>query len=275
MGLNTLTDAPDDLAGKGARRAEQLRAWTLAAKNIFLPIFCQACRARLHTEENGYFCPDCWESAARIEAPFCSVCGVPHESMVGYGSRENFPCSVCRATPPPHVDRIVGVMVYAEVMEQAIKLFKFHGKSRLAGPLGLSMRTALEESFDARTVDVVIPVPLHPVRQRGRGYNQSALLAQALMPAAAQARYSEGLKRIRPTRTQSRLRGIERRDNMRGAFAVADGDVTGKFVLLVDDVVTTGGTVIECAAALKAAGAARVEVFALALAVPKVRARVI
>ncbi len=117
--------------------------------------------------------------------------------------------------------------------------------------------------------DWLVPVPLHPVRQRARGFNQSALLAEYVLPTFPHARLNENLRRIRPTRTQSRLTPEQRRNNVRGAFAVSDDSLSGSRVLLIDDVVTTAGTVIECARVLRLAGVARVDVFSAAISAPR------
>lgn len=247
-------------------RFEALRPWWLAVKNLCFPIFCLACRARLLTEENGFYCPTCWELATRIAPPFCSQCGRPHDAMVGLGSRRNFPCAACRESPPAGVERIYGAAVYDGVIAEAVKQLKFHDRHRLSRPLGLLLQQFAAEYMDTGAYDLLVPVPLHRVRLRDRGFNQSALLAEQALAAFPQARTSGVLERIRPTRTQSTLAGKARRDNVRGAFAVAGDGVMGCSVLLVDDVVTSGGTVGECGKALHRAGAVHVDVLAVALA---------
>ena len=245
------------------------RDWALSVKNLLLPIHCKACDQRLLTEENGFFCPQCWESSPLIERPFCSRCGRPHQSMVGYGARSNFPCADCRARPSRYIRRIYGAAVYDGAVEMGIKLLKFSDKERLAGPLAELLTAFAEREMDAEAYALLIPVPLHRVRERSRGFNQSRLLAERVLPAFPRARLDESLRRIRPTRVQTRATGKERRANVRGAFAVLGDACKGKTVLLVDDVVTTGSTVSECAAALHRAGAANVDVLAVALTVPR------
>ncbi|MBI5093993.1 MAG: ComF family protein [Candidatus Hydrogenedentes bacterium] len=244
-----------------------LTDWMAATRNLALPIFCKLCDRRLLTEDNGFFCPECWERSPRIERPFCSMCGRPHRGAAGFGFQTNFPCAECRAKKSPAVRRVFGAASYDGAIAEAIKLFKFHDKPRLARPLA-----ALMEEFAAREVDcpsyaLLVPVPLHPVRERERGFNQSRLLAQAIQQCFPNAQLDESLRRIRPTRVQSRLTGErERRSNIAGAFAVMGDDLNGKTVLLIDDVVTTGGTVEECAKALLRAKAGAVDVMAVALA---------
>lgn len=122
---------------------------------------------------------------------------------------------------------------------------------------------AVEELLD-EGFDVLVPVPLHRVRERTRGFNQSALLAHRISRTTG-IPVADDLFRVRPTRVQSLLEDSERRRNIVGAFGVRPGHgFAGARVLLIDDVVTTGSTVSECAAALRRAGAHDVCAFAVA-----------
>jgi len=244
--------------------------WTLTLKNLVFPIFCVWCRCRLYTDDNGYFCPECWAQRPRIERPYCSRCGKPHDAMVGLGSPANFPCASCRERPNRYVDRIFAPCRYDGVIKEAVKRMKFHGKHRLAGPLGETMAAFAEKEADCAAYTRIVPVPLHRVRARHRGYNQSLLLAEAASAAFPNAEVDHSLVRIRPTRVQSKLQGNARKQNVRGAFAVQGDTCRDQHVLLVDDVVTSGGTVSECARVLRRAGASRVDVLAAALAAPSV-----
>jgi ComF family protein len=244
--------------------------WSLTLKNLFLPTFCKACGVRLLTEENGFFCPTCWELSPRIRRPFCTTCGRPHKGAVGFGTQSNFPCADCRETRRERpFRRIYGAAYYADAVEKAVKLLKFHDKPRLALSLGALMAEFAEQELECEQYDFLVPVPLHRIRERERGFNQARLLAEELLPQFPRARLDESLRRIRPTRVQSRLTTeSERRRNIAGAFAVVGSEsLTGKTVLLIDDVVTSAGTASECAEALRKAGAVAVDVFAAALAV--------
>jgi len=247
---------------------DALREWSLTLKNLLLPVFCKQCGRWLLTEENGFFCPTCWELTPRIKRPFCTRCGRPHSEVVGFDRPPNFPCASCREKLPAHVRRIYGAARYDGAVSEAIKLFKFHDRPRLAAVLADLMIEFARENMDCAAYDFVVPVPLHRVRERDRGYNQSRLLAKALTLAFAPARLDESLCRIRPTKVQSGLADQKaRRANVIGAFAVVgESPFQHATILLVDDVVTTAGTVSECGAALKRAGAAEVDVFAAALA---------
>ena len=150
-------------------------------------------------------------------------------------------------------------------MRRAIHLLKYRGKLRLASPLLQLALAHFDSLFPAPAFEAIIPVPLHRARLMEREFNQAAVLAKGL------ARHlnipvQEGiLLRVRPTRPQVELSGRERRQNVRQAFVVTDPSaLVGKVVLIVDDVLTTGATFGEVARTLKAAGARRVNVFALA-----------
>ena len=258
--------------------------WVLAAKNLCFPIFCKQCGLRLLTDENGFFCPTCWDMSPRITRPFCSICGRPHQGTVGFGTLSNFPCADCRDRGARTFRRIYGAALYEGAVAEAVKLLKFHDRPRIArgtdsparkfrdkqyisSPLGALMADFAREEMDCEAYDFIIPVPLHKVRERDRGFNQSRLLAQEILPLFPNAVLDESLKRIRPTRIQSRLQDHEeRRKNVVGAFAVVGDLLAGKRILLIDDVVTTGGTVEECATALHRAHVASVDIFAAALA---------
>jgi ComF family protein len=149
-------------------------------------------------------------------------------------------------------------------MREAILLFKHGRRVSLARHLGRLMAEAADGLFGPRQFDLLIPVPLHTRRERERGFNQAALLAKELARAWP-LRVGHGLlQRVRATEAQSG--GREAREaNVKGAFVVAHPDqVEGRSLLIIDDVLTTGATVNECAKTLLAAGAAEVAVYTLA-----------
>lgn len=258
-----------DAAREGRVPALLRGAWRFACEIVY-PQYCKACDERLFDLENGFFCATCWERAERIMPPHCTLCGKPHTHMVGFVIPNNFPCADCNDKPNPHLTAIRAAAVYEGAIEEAVKLLKFHGRVRVARPLGELMSAFAAEYMDTDTYTHVMPVPLHKVRERERGFNQSVLLAREVLPAFERAEIDTQLRRIRPTLTQSRLKGDFRHTNVRGAFAYLGPDIKGARVLLIDDVVTTAGTVTECARILKRAGAARIDVLAAAMAVPHV-----
>ena len=137
-----------------------------------------------------------------------------------------------------------------------VHAFKYDSALWLCADLTDLLEGCLTAHFHADEVDVVVPVPLHPVRQRERSYNQSALLAHELARRIDRRCDARALERVRATETQTHLNAAHRRMNMLGAFRVARPDwVRQRCVLLVDDVMTTGATLDECARVLKKAGA--------------------
>jgi len=158
---------------------------------------------------------------------------------------------------------------YHGSLREVVHCFKYRGKTQLFRPLGRLMQTAFLRFWQGRPVDLVLPVPLHRSRLRERGFNQALLLARGW-------RQGDGpplppvdggvLVRMRATASQAGLDRKGRCANIAGAFAVRSPErVEGRRLLVVDDVLTTGATVEECARALKASGAAAVDVLTLAL----------
>ncbi len=225
---------------------------------ILLPDRCHLCGEFLDPEDaERFICPACRRKFSADGAPACTVCGRPFESEQG----GDHPCGDCLTDPPPFAAARY-VSAYEGEMARAIKELKYSGRVELARPLGRLLNERLAaEPFPPR-FDVVIPVPLHPSKVRRRGFNQAALLAAQ---AADRGPVTvDVLARIRNTRSQAGLNKKERLANVKGAFRVRQGaDLEGRSVLLIDDVLTTGATVFECARTLKRAKAAEVYVATL------------
>lgn len=154
---------------------------------------------------------------------------------------------------------------YDDVVKKCICLLKYDGKTQLADPLGKLMRDFAVKNMAAEDIDMIVPVPLHPVKLRERQFNQSELLAALLARKMNKKMIKDRVRRIKYTAPQTELKKDERRRNVKGAFLVRKGSYFNeKTVLLVDDVLTTGATMHECAKALKDAGAKKVVALALA-----------
>ena len=176
-------------------------------------------------------------------------------------------CENCRESIEPAAEIHIGglisgavaAMAYNDAAAQLIHGFKY-GNKRYMG-CGLAGGIDLPESW---RIDAIVPVPLHPKREKERGYNQSMILAEKLGRRYDIPVRPRLLKRIRYTEMQSMTAGKDRRENVRGAFSA--GECRGRNILLVDDVITTGSTIEECAIALKNAGAGKIYCAAAAYA---------
>ncbi len=159
---------------------------------------------------------------------------------------------------PRHSDVLTGILAgadYRPPLPAAIKALKYRHTKVIAGDLVRYLLPPLERI--AADSALLVPVPLHPDRQRKRGYNQSALLAR-LAATATGIPYREGLRRVRATPTQTGLRRAERFKNVAGAFAWSGPNLSAKTIVLIDDVITTGATLEAAGLACRDAGAAEV-----------------
>lgn len=204
-----------------------------------------------------YLCKPCISQIERVSRPYCPRCGhTLHEAHCRncWGRVRSFATG-----------RAAGH--YGGTLREAIHQFKYGGARMLAHPLAFVLYQYLVTSADFpwRRVDCVVPVPIHVIRQRTRGYNQSELLAEELCRMIGLPMVSDALIRKVYTRPQVELSGSERRSNVEDAFRVVrPALLKGKTILLIDDVGTTGSTVHECSLALLRAGVARIYVLCLA-----------
>jgi ComF family protein len=176
-------------------------------------------------------------------------------------------CAPCRDQPPAF-DMARAAFAYQGSLREVVQCLKYRGKTQLARPLARLMHGVYRSFWRSAPVDLILPVPLHRRRLRERGFNQSLLLIRRWPWSADEPRVPVEcgvLVRTRATAPQAGLDRSGRCSNISGAFAVRNpARVAGRRLLVVDDVITTGATVGECARVLKESGAARVDVLALA-----------
>ena len=206
-----------------------------------------------------------------ITGGVCATCGERLFSSYAVAGAPGEPrCGLCRRVEPLFA-RAAAYGSYEGGLRELIHLLKYGGVRPAANVLGRMLAEAiatLAPEFPADSV-ALIPVPLHRTKLRQRGFNQAELIARAAMkisPARDRVRLCAGvLERKRETASQIGLTGHQRRENLRGAFGVAQRElVEGREVLVVDDVYTTGATVSECARVLRRAGATKVWVATVA-----------
>lgn len=196
-----------------------------------------------------------------IRAPLCDRLGIPLPYDIGAPM-----ISAAAAANPPPYHRARAVARYDGLMRTLIHDFKFRDTHDARRLFGRWLTQAGSELIPG--ADCIVPVPLAPFRLLSRRFNQAQLLAAEIGRATGKPVFGQALKRTRATARQIGLTRRERERNVAGAFAVTSGArpaVAGKSILLVDDIITTGATVSAAAKALKKAGAARVDVLALAM----------
>ena len=193
---------------------------------------------------------------------WCRTCGRDVPKL----DRE-FICEDCR-THRPRFDRVASALRFEDVARQMMLDFKFNRHLWLRDDFVDFLEAALRARFDPASVDVVLPMPTSFFHRLDRGYNQCAYLADALAQRIDRRYDGRTLRRRGNPRRQSGLSEEDRRENAKGSFAVVRPEwVRGRTVLVVDDIMTTGATLSECARALKSAGAARVWCVTLARAI--------
>ena len=219
------------------------------------PALAQDCLLCMAADCRQLLCAACADDLPRLPATRCPRCALPTPA--------GETCGRCLAKPP-HFDRTIAAYRYDFPLDKLIHAFKYGHRLALANFFG----QALNEACSVTAADRIIPMPLHSERLRQRGFNQALELAR---PVAARLNTPLDAKhclRTRDTRPQADLPWRERARNMRGAFHCTT-DFSGQRLLLIDDVMTTGASLDECARTLKLHGAASVDVLVVARALPK------
>ncbi len=230
-------------------------------RELVFPDNCMLCRSFLNSGHQRRLCPTCMAALVRNVPPFCGLCSRHLEHYSDDGS-----CASCRSGQR-HYDRAWGACIYNEPMRELVHAFKYKGKTGLRHTFAGLMQEFIDTyHVPVGTFDLVCPIPLHPVRLRERGFNQSSYLSEALCRRYGLSHRPRSLIRMRPTDTQALLDQKQRWTNLEGAFRMNPAEtVADRSVLLVDDLLTTGATAHAAAASLKEAGAAYVGVLVLAI----------
>lgn len=220
---------------------------SLILRLLFPPdTVCLACGA-LRVDMRAYgLCSACAGTLTPLAGPFCPRCG-----REGWHSA----CTDCQPLAPDALDARIAAFAYAGVAGALVRALKYESVLQAATPLADAMA-----ALPLPDADALVAVPLHPLRQRQRGFNQAQVLAEAVAQRTGLP-VLDALDRVRNTRTQTRLSVSQREQNVRDAF-LSKGPALGLRVLLIDDVLTSGATAVACANSLKIAGAQHVTLLA-------------
>ena len=232
-----------------------------AAVDLLFPPRCVICH-RL----GAWLCAACMQEVELIHPPVCRRCGLPLSSP-GADPGSWRVCTRCR-NAPLILDAQRACAYHGDPLRQAIHEFKYRDLRSLMVPLGRLMAERWAALAPQLDFDAVVPVPLHARRQRQRGYNQSALLAQELGNRLQKPVVQGVLVRIRATVPQVGLNPVERQNNVQGAFRCKSSALSGMRVLLIDDVYTTGSTLESACLALREVGVTSVQAYTLARTKP-------
>jgi competence protein ComFC len=231
---------------------EIIRSTCNALLDLIYPPLCLGCDDILESHER-FACSRCWQSIRHVSTDDTTVRVLQHR-LIELGS----------------VSRIFSLYYFEEqgILQPIIHGLKYNGFTSLGIELGKRVGEAIGAENPRPHFDCMIPIPLHRSKQRERGYNQSEYIARGISSVLNIWTIEiDGVERVRPTGSQTHLTVDERKTNMENAFRVEKPvRLKGKHVLLVDDVITTGATIGECARVVKEAGAASVSVASVALA---------
>ena len=241
-------------------KLQKLQKWWNALLDAIWPRKCELC-GELVDREGFHLCGECLMRLPIVDFNgCCEICG----KDIGAGEYSLL-CQDCSGPHKPAFDRAAFALRFEEDARNMILDYKFNRSIWLRNDFVLLMEAAARRRFDLDAVDMVCPMPLTLFHRLDRGYNQCAYLARELARRIAREDRADIVRRTGHPRRQAGLTEKERRENERGTFAIRHAEaIVGKTVLVVDDVLTTGATLSECARALKDAGAQRV--FALTLA---------
>lgn len=228
-----------------------------ALHDLLFPPQCLCCEQRLDTSRPPLICPSCRDNLRFISSPLCITCGIP------FPGGEDHLCGSCLRN---HYlfDYARSALFYQSPVSNLLLALKFSNATSAVPTLKkIAEQSGMLAHF--AVPDIIIPVPLHIGRLRERGFNQALMLARHCFPQWRTLTHASLLVRTKATTPQSSLSGQQRRQNLKGCFQLSrSGLLTGKKILLVDDVFTTGSTINECSRVLRREKPKRIEVFTVA-----------
>lgn len=227
-----------------------------------LPPRCPSCGCIV--EDDARFCLPCWQKMDFLSDPCCARCGVPFETEQGDGAQ----CGACIAAPPAY-NSARAVLAYGEVARTVAMRLKYGRRLGLARLMAAHMARHIPQGDPSEML--IVPVPLHRWRIWGRGFNQSAVIADHIGRLSGVTLEKLALIRNRPTRPLREMNPAQRQRAVRGAFRLDPHHapkITGRQIILIDDIHTSGATAQECARKLRAGGASSVHLLCWARVLP-------
>lgn len=232
--------------------------------DVVYPRSCVNC-GRTDPGAQRFLCWDCQADILPVTQPYCSLCGDPVSGRIDH----EYICHFCSMVQPAFT-RARSFAHYTGPIAEMLKALKYRQATWLAVDLANMLTSLVQRHFAADDIDAVVPVPLHHTRRRQREYNQSALLAKELGRMIKVPCMNRILFRYRKTPSQTNLTARQRIGNVKESFRYRKGSwLEGRRILLVDDVMTTGATVNECAKTLRVGGASAVYVATVARGIKK------
>jgi ComF family protein len=254
------TDPPEPAADNAKSLLAATKAWLNAGLAFFYPEACQLCGQERAGPAEGYICGRCQSRVQFIQKPYCERCGRPFEGAI----TSSFECEHCRESKL-HFRSARSAVAFKDEAQEVIHRYKYQHALWFEPFLSDLLARVTRPELEAEKWDFIVPVPLHPTKQRERGFNQAERLAACLGRATGIPMNSRLLRRVTNTPSQTKLSREQREANMRNAFAPANKRrLNGARIVVLDDVFTTGATTNACAQVLKRAGAAEVCVWTVA-----------
>lgn len=239
---------------------KSLKPWLDAGLNFIYPAVCQICGKERSTASEGFVCPRCWENVRFIQPPFCARCGLPYEGDI----TSTFECHNCKEMEL-HFRTARSAVIAEGMVLDIIHLYKYQRHMWFETFLADLLIRQAAQTLKQEKWDMIVPVPLHPAKRREREFNQAENLAECLGRATGITVNKKLVRRVEPTRTQTRLSRQQRMANVEKAFGLTGRhSVKGLKIVVLDDVFTTGATTSACAKVLWSAGAADVCVWTVA-----------
>ena len=238
-----------------------IQPWLNTLLGFVYPEVCQICSRERATPREGFVCATCWQNVRFIRPPYCDRCGVPFEGDI----TTQFECANCRELELDFRSARSAVLADKRFTLEIIHRYKYQRALWFEPFLADLLIREAAPVLKREGIDLIVPVPLHPSKEREREFNQAERIAIHLGRATQIPVNTKLLRRVKPTLTQTKLTRQQRAENVRKAFALRPGaKLAGERVVVLDDVFTTGATTSACAKVLLSAGAADVCVWTLA-----------